>query len=47
MATIKRATDAPADHKAGWQAKQRDTINQPLGAYDAAAPVVGAEVASP
>jgi H+-transporting ATPase len=46
MDIIKRATYALADHKTGWQAKQRRTINQPLGASDTKVPAAGAEAAS-
>ncbi|MGB5733513.1 MAG: plasma-membrane proton-efflux P-type ATPase [Thiohalocapsa sp.] len=46
MDIIKRATYALADHKTGWQAKQRRTINQPLGASDTKVTAAGAEAAS-
>ncbi len=38
MDIIKWATYALADHGAGWQSKHRRLVDQPLGAYNTAAP---------
>jgi H+-transporting ATPase len=46
MDIVKWATYAVADHGAGWQAKHRHFVRQPLGAYDTAAPTAGADVPS-
>jgi H+-transporting ATPase len=46
MDIIKRATYAVVYHAAGWQAKYQEIVQQPLGAYDIAAPVVKASSVS-
>ncbi len=46
MDIIKWATYRVADHGAGWQAKHRRWVRQPLGACEATAPAAGADVPS-